>query len=55
MIKVDKKICIGCGSCEAICPEIFKMKQGKSEVIAQKKSGCLQEAIDGCPVNAISA
>jgi len=53
MIKINKKKCIGCGSCEAICPEIFILKQGKAEVKTQKKSDCLQEAIDSCPVNAI--
>jgi len=53
MIRVDKKSCIGCGSCEAICPEAFKMNQGKAEVRTQKKPACLKEAIDSCPVNAI--
>ena len=53
MIKVDKKTCIGCGSCEAICPEVFKLKQGKAEVKAQKRPPCLQEAVDSCPTNAI--
>ena len=53
MIKIDKKSCIGCGSCEAICPEIFRLKQGKAEVKVQKKTDCLKEAVDSCPVNAI--
>jgi ferredoxin len=53
MIRVDKKVCIGCGSCEAICPEIFRMKQGKAEVKVQKKMDCLKESVDSCPVRAI--
>lgn len=53
MIKVDEKKCIGCGSCEAICPEIFKMNKGKAEVKSQKNPPCLKEAIESCPVEAI--
>lgn len=55
MIKVDKKACIGCGSCEAICPEIFIMEEGKAKVKSQKKAKCLKEAIESCPVNAIKS
>jgi len=53
MIKVDKKVCIGCGSCEAICPEVFKLKQGKAEVKIQKNIDCVKEAAQSCPVDAI--
>lgn len=57
MAKYNVKIedgCISCGNCEAICPEIFEVKE-KAEV---KKSelddaGCAQEAADSCPVNVI--
>ncbi|MBI2630124.1 ferredoxin [Candidatus Pacearchaeota archaeon] len=51
-IKVDKEKCIGCGACEAICPEIFKMEDGKAKVIG-KESKCTKEAADSCPVQAI--
>ena len=55
MIKVDKKKCIGCGACAATCPEVFEMdKDGKAKVKAQKKIPCVKEAIDSCPVDAIS-
>jgi len=55
-IKVNKELCIGCGSCEAICPKTFALKDGKayakqSEV---KKITCEKEAADSCPVSAIS-
>jgi ferredoxin len=53
MIKVDKKSCIGCGSCEAMCPKIFKINKGKAEVILQKELPCLKDAIESCPVDAI--
>lgn len=52
--KVDKDKCIGCGLCESICKDVFVLKNGKAQVKAQKNIPCVQEAIDGCPVNAIS-
>jgi ferredoxin len=52
MVKVDKNKCIGCGACVAICPEGFEMKNGKS--IVKKDMPCSIDAIDSCPVDAIS-
>lgn len=55
MVKVDQDKCIGCGLCTSICEEVFKIgKKGKAEVISQKNSDCIEEAIESCPVNAIS-
>ena len=53
-IKVDEEKCIGCGSCEAVCPQVFKIKEGKAKVIAQKNIPCVKEAKNICPVDAIS-
>lgn len=57
-VKVDKKLCIGCGACASLCPGIFEMKGGKSVVKKAKVSGeeesCAKEAESGCPVAAIS-
>jgi len=53
-IKIDKEKCIGCGSCESVCPEVFKMEDDmKAHVKAQKNLPCVKEAIEICPVNAI--
>jgi ferredoxin len=53
-ISVDKKKCIGCGACEAICPITFELKDGKSVVKKQPKEiTCEQEASDSCPTQAI--
>lgn len=53
-IKVDKNLCIGCGACEAICPEVFKLKEdGKADAISQDTKGCAKSAEEGCPVQAI--
>lgn len=55
MVKVDKKTCIGCGTCVSICPQVFKMgDDNKSHVKSQKDIPCVDEAIKACPVDAIS-
>lgn len=57
-IVVDKDKCIGCGSCVSIAEEYFKLGEGgKSEVIKdydEKDEAIVKEAIDACPVEAIS-
>ena len=57
MPKVNQDVCIGCGTCESLCPEVFKLEDaGKAKVKenAPKNVSCIQEAIDACPVQAIS-
>ena len=57
--KVDAETCIGCGLCEATCPHVFKLNENSiSEVIVdsvplEAEANC-REAVDGCPVRAIS-
>ncbi len=57
--KVDENACIGCGLCEATCPEVFKLNDNDtSEVIVdtvppEAESSC-REAAGSCPVQAIS-
>lgn len=53
MVKVDQKKCIGCGACASVCPAGFEMKGGKAQVKNQK-ADCIDEAIETCPVSAIS-
>jgi ferredoxin len=53
MVKVDKEKCIGCGACEAVCPSGFEMIDGKAKV-KDAKASCVKDAIDSCPVDAIS-
>jgi ferredoxin len=56
---VDKDTCIGSGNCEATCPRIFKVVDGKSTVqtnpVPAEEEDCVREAVDGCPAGAISA
>lgn len=55
MVKINKKKCIGCGACVASCPEVFEMdEEGKAHIRSNKNIPCIQEAIDGCPVDAIT-
>ena len=56
--KVDKDLCIGCGLCPSVCPEVFSMEDdGKAEVIVAEvpnnSETQAKEAEAGCPVNAI--
>jgi ferredoxin len=54
---VDMDACEGCGTCEEMCPEVFKVEDdGKAHVIGPDKcSTCnCQEAADTCPVQAIA-
>ena len=53
---INKDLCIGCGLCETIYPEVFRLnKDFKAEVIGEceDEEKC-QEVIDSCPVTAIS-
>ena len=58
MVKVDQELCIGCGACVALCPDVFEIKpDGKSHVKAGADcSNCdCQQAAQTCPVGAINA
>lgn len=55
---VDKDLCIGCGACQAICPDVFEINDdGLSEVvesvIQDKNKEEVVEAIESCPTEAI--
>lgn len=56
-IKVDQNFCIGCGTCVALCPQVYQLNnQGKAEVKEKANySACeIQETVDSCPAGAIS-
>ena len=56
-VYVDGDICIGCGTCEGICPEVFQLNEetGTPQVINPEggPEDLIEEAIDSCPVEAI--
>lgn len=56
---IDKGCCIGCGICEATCPEVFKPgEDGTYEVIDQEIQESImesaQEAQAACPNECIT-
>jgi len=56
-INFEKEKCIGCGTCQAVCPKFWKLADnGKAEYLGEqelKEPGCNQEAADACPVQCI--
>lgn len=54
-IEVDKNLCIGCGTCESLCKDVFEMdKEYKAEVKNQNAGNCnIDDVIQSCPVQAI--
>ena len=57
-VYVDHDLCIGCGLCAGIEPNVFQMNDDNlAEVIAEttpQTVNTVAEAIDSCPVSAIS-
>ncbi len=56
LIEVSDK-CIGCETCVEICPEVFAMDENNTFAIVknpESKAACVEEAIDACPVEAIT-
>lgn len=57
-IKIDKEKCIGCGNCMAVCPQVFELQNGKSTIKPdadlEKNKDCIRQAINSCPMLAIS-
>jgi ferredoxin len=57
-VTVDADVCVGTGSCEALCPEVFELTdEGISKVkvdeVPSEHEGAVREAMDACPVDAI--
>jgi len=56
MPMVDQELCIGCGICYDMCPEVFTMtEEGKAQAV---KTECavhnLEEVANACPTEAIN-
>lgn len=57
-IKVNQDACIGCGACEQIDDELFKINdegvsKEVSEEVSEDKVENAKEAIEACPTGAI--
>ncbi len=57
-IRIDQNECIGCGTCVAICNQVFALgDNGKAKVINQSdvtNNPEVKEAMSACPNQAIS-
>ncbi len=57
-VKVNQDVCIGCGACQAVAPDVFKMTDdGVAQEIEEQVNEQFEEdakdALEGCPVSAI--
>ena len=66
-IEVDQSTCIGCGTCQAVCSNVFELNdENKSQIVDEYRTdesnkgavtediSCVKDAEDRCPVNAIT-
>jgi len=54
-LKLDREKCIGCGTCELVCPHtVFKVEKPKAHII--DLNACMEcgACASNCPVEAIS-
>jgi ferredoxin len=66
-VTIDREACIGCGACEAVCPEVFQIAEdGKSAItekyrkndpgkgeVGEELTTCVENAKESCPVEVI--
>jgi ferredoxin len=56
-VTVEKDLCIGCGLCESMCPDVFETRENvavaKLAEVPEGFAGSAREAAEGCPVNTI--
>ncbi len=54
---VDRDLCIGCGTCVELCPDVFELDDEEKSFV-KDQSGCekcdCEDAIASCPADAIS-
>ena len=57
-LEVNKDLCIGCGACQAVCPEVFEIEDDGLahsivDTIPDVNEDDAIDAKEGCPTNAI--
>lgn len=57
-VTLDIDVCIGCGSCAEICPEVFGFNAEEEKAFVREAAGgdleCAGEAAAACPVSCIT-
>lgn len=54
---INQATCVGCGTCHALYPNTFVLKEDNKAQVTNPQAESeeeIQEAIDACPVKAIS-
>ena len=56
-VTIDEDECIGCGSCQDICPEVFQLDEETEKAHVTKPEGgsedLIEEAMGECPMSCI--
>lgn len=56
--QVSEELCVGCGLCADVCPELFIMEEDKAKVkttpVPEASFDCSKKAKEDCPVEAIN-
>lgn len=57
-VKVNQDMCIGCGACAAIAPDVFELDEErlscvKVEEVPADQLEDAKDAVEGCPTEAI--
>lgn len=57
-LKVNEDVCIGCGACAAICPDVYDINDDgyayvKVDVVKKENEVEALDAKEGCPTGAI--
>lgn len=56
-VEVDQELCISCGTCIDICPEVFEWNDEKAHAALEEVPSDLEEeaheAVESCPTEAI--
>ena len=56
--QVDAELCVGCGACVDVCPDVFDMPDEtavvKTDPVPAEHEDAVREAAEACPTEAIT-
>ena len=59
-IKINQEECIGCGSCSAVCPDVFDLNHENKAIVKETGTDqgetddqCAKEVEEICPTQAV--